>query len=45
MPGAGRFMAAILYDVAPTDPTTFAAVGMTVVGLGILASFVPARRA
>ncbi len=45
MLGTGRFMAAILYDVAPTDPTTFATVGVAVVGLGMLASFVPARRA
>ncbi len=45
MLGMGRFMAAILYDVAPTDPTTFASVGVAVVGLGMLASFVPARRA
>ena len=40
-----RFMGAILYDVAPTDPSTFATVGLAVVGLGMLASFVPARRA
>jgi putative ABC transport system permease protein len=45
MLGMGRFMAAILYDVAPTDPMTFASVGVAVVGLGMLASFVPARRA
>ncbi len=45
MLGAGRFMASILYDVAPTDPTTFATVAVAVVGLGMLASFVPARRA
>lgn len=45
MLGVGRFMSAILYDVAPSDPATFATVGMAVVGLGMLASFVPARRA
>jgi putative ABC transport system permease protein len=45
MLGVGRFMGAILYDVAPTDPSTFATVGLAVVGLGMLASFVPARRA
>jgi putative ABC transport system permease protein len=45
MLGTGRFMEAILYDVSHTDPATFALVGLGVVALGVLASFVPAFRA
>ncbi|MEE8060685.1 MAG: ABC transporter permease, partial [Gemmatimonadales bacterium] len=45
MLGAGRFMGAILYDVSHTDPATFALVGLGVVALGMVASFVPAFRA
>jgi putative ABC transport system permease protein len=45
MLGTGRFMEAILYDVSHSDPATFALVGLSVVVLGMVASFIPARRA
>ena len=45
MLGTGRFMGAILYDVSHTDPATFTLVGLSVVVLGMMASFIPARRA
>ena len=45
MLGTGRFMSAILYDVSHTDPATFVMVGFGVVVLGMVASFVPAKRA
>ena len=42
---ATRVLRTMLYDVAPTDPTTYAAiVGVLTVAI-VLASFVPARRA
>jgi ABC-type lipoprotein release transport system permease subunit len=38
-------MASLLYKVSPTDSVTFAAVGMLLAAAGILASYLPARRA
>jgi len=35
----------LLYGVAPTDPVTFIGVGLLLVGVSILAAWVPARRA
>jgi len=35
----------LLFKVGPTDPVTFAAVAVTVVAAGLLASWLPARRA
>ena len=43
--GAGRFIASYLYGVAATDPVTLAAVSLTLGGVAVLASCVPARRA
>jgi ABC-type antimicrobial peptide transport system permease subunit len=41
----GRFVEAILYDVAPTDPVTLAAVAAALLGVAALAAWLPARRA
>jgi predicted permease len=38
-------MGSLLFEVSPTDRATFAAVAFVVVAIGLLASFVPARRA
>jgi putative ABC transport system permease protein len=40
-----RFMSSLLYGVTPTDPVTFLAVSLIVVGVALLASYTPARRA
>jgi predicted lysophospholipase L1 biosynthesis ABC-type transport system permease subunit len=42
---ATRFLSGLLYGVSPTDPPTFAAVAVTLLGAGLLASWLPARRA
>jgi predicted permease len=41
----GRVLAALLYEVSPTDPATLAAVGLTLLGAAAAASWLPARRA
>jgi predicted lysophospholipase L1 biosynthesis ABC-type transport system permease subunit len=43
--GAARLMAALLYEVEPVDPLTYAAVAAALIGIAALASYVPARRA
>ena len=43
--GLTRFMAALLFDVSPTDPITFGAVALFFLGVALLASYLPARRA
>jgi predicted lysophospholipase L1 biosynthesis ABC-type transport system permease subunit len=43
--GLTRLMASLLYDVQPTDPATFAIVGLALSGVAIAASYIPARRA
>jgi len=43
--GLSRFIAGLLYGVAPTDPTTYAAVALSVVAVGVLAAIIPAMRA
>jgi putative ABC transport system permease protein len=40
-----RLMKSLLYGVAPTDPLTYAAVAAVLIGIAVLASYLPARRA
>jgi putative ABC transport system permease protein len=40
-----RSLDALLYGVNPVDPVVFAAMALVMVGVGMLASYVPARRA
>ena len=35
----------LIYQVSPADPVTFAAIGIAVVLIAILAGYIPARRA
>ena len=41
----GRFVAPLLYQTSPRDPMVFALVILVVLGAGVLASLLPARRA
>jgi ABC-type antimicrobial peptide transport system permease subunit len=41
----GRLIAALLFGIEATDPTTFAAVAVMIVAVALAASWVPARRA
>jgi putative ABC transport system permease protein len=40
-----RFLSSQLYGVAATDPTTFAAVALLLIAVGLAACYLPARRA
>ena len=40
-----RFLQSMLFGVAPTDPISFAAISVFLTGVGLLAGFLPARRA
>ena len=40
-----RSLESLLYGVRPTDPATFGAVAVLLVGVAVLAAYIPARRA
>jgi putative ABC transport system permease protein len=40
-----RVLGNLLFEVQPTDPTTFVSVALTLVAVGLAASYVPVRRA
>jgi len=40
-----RALKPFLFGVSPVDPITFAAIGATLAGVALLASYLPARRA
>ncbi|MGC1267736.1 MAG: FtsX-like permease family protein, partial [Candidatus Acidiferrum sp.] len=43
--GLTRFIASFLYGVKAADPLTYAAVALALIGVAMLATFIPARRA
>ena len=40
-----RLLAGMVYEVAPTDPLSFGAAGLVLVGVGVVASLIPGLRA
>jgi predicted permease len=40
-----RFLESLLFEITPTDPITFCAVAICLVGVALVACYVPARRA
>ena len=40
-----RFLTKLLFEVSPADPVTFAAVSALLLGMAVLASYLPARAA
>ena len=45
MPTGRLFLAALLFDIAPTDPLTYAVVVVSLVAAAMVACYLPARRA
>ena len=43
--GAARLVASQLFGLAPSDPVTYAGVILLLLGVGVLAALLPARRA
>ena len=43
--GLTQFMSKLLFGVKPTDPLTFLVVSLVLIGVALLATFIPARRA
>jgi len=43
--GAGRWITPLLFDQSPRDPLVFTVVALVLIGVSILASWIPARRA
>jgi predicted permease len=43
--GAGRFVASLLFNLAPTDPATIAAAAVVMIAVTVLAGYLPARTA
>jgi ABC-type antimicrobial peptide transport system permease subunit len=43
--GLTRFLSSLLYGVPPTDWLTFVGVSLVLIGIALLASYLPARRA
>jgi putative ABC transport system permease protein len=43
--GLTRLMSNLLFDVSATDPMTFVVISMMLIGVALLACFIPARRA
>jgi putative ABC transport system permease protein len=42
---ATRMLSGLLFGVSPSDPATYVAISVILVGIAILASYIPARRA
>ena len=42
---SGRLLDSLLFEIGPTDPGSFGTATVLLLGIGLLASYVPARRA